>query len=285
MIMVQAAGYSDIGKVRKANEDCFLLNEPIGLYVVADGMGGHRGGAVASRLAIETIDAYMVTPSPQGSDTDLDRTAAMVSQSEAAKRLHQSIVLANQKIYAQSVKDVTCRGMGTTVSALCLADKAIITANVGDSPIYLLRNGEIETLYTPHTLLHERKKLPKSLEGRFSSTKLAHILTRAVGIRPKVGVALVETACFTDDIIILCSDGLSGKLSKEEIRDLAYQNDSKTACRKLTDLANRRGGEDNITVIVVRVTSANGKSTNRLFSKIVGIPAWIASLFGANKRS
>ncbi len=283
MIMVQAAGFSDIGKVRKANEDCFLLNEPIGLYIVADGMGGHRGGGVASRIAVDTIEVCMATPSSPSSSTD--GTNAVDAQSEAARRLRQSIFLANQKIYTQSVKDAACRGMGTTVSVLYLAGNSIITANVGDSPIYLLRNGEVEDIYTPHTLLHERKKIPKSLEGRFSSNKLAHILTRAVGIRSDVGVDLVETQCFADDIIVLCSDGLSGKISREEIRDLVYQNDSETACKKLTDLANQRGGEDNITVIVVRVTATNENSAKTLFGRIVGIPAWIASFFGAHKRS
>lgn len=283
MIMVQAAGFSDIGKVRKANEDCFLLNEPIGLYVVADGMGGHRGGSIASRIAIETIDAYVATPPEKFSATS--GTHADDAQSATAQHLRQSIFLANQKIYAQSLKDKACRGMGTTVSALYLTGNSIITANVGDSPIYLLRNREIETLYTPHTLLHERKKIPKSMEGRYSESRLAHILTRAVGIRPDVGVALVETPCFSDDIVVLCSDGLSGKVSREEIRDLVYQNDSNSACRKLTDLANQRGGEDNITVIVVRITSANGRSANRLFGRIAGIPAWIASLFGAKNRT
>ncbi|MBC2744830.1 MAG: hypothetical protein HGJ93_17810, partial [Desulfosarcina sp.] len=126
---------------------------------------------------------------------------------------------------------------------------------------------------------------PKSLEDRFSSSKLSHILTRAVGIRSDVGVDLVETPCFTDDIIVICSDGLSGKISREEIRDLVYQNDSEAACRKLTDLANQRGGEDNITVIVVRLTSANGDSTKSLFGRIFAIPAWITSFFGAQKRS
>ena len=283
MIMVQAAGFSDIGKVRKANEDCFLLNEPIGLYVVADGMGGHRGGGIASRMAIETIDGYMATPSQELSEVDEPHTVE--AQSSAANRLRQSIFLANQKIYNQSIADKACRGMGTTVSALYLAGNSIITANVGDSPIYLLRNGDIETLYTPHTMLHEREKIPKSLKGKFSIGKLAHILTRAVVIRADVGVDLVETPCFADDIVILCSDGLSGKISREEIRDMVFQNDSQSACRKLTDLANQRGGEDNITIIVVRVTSANNRSANCLFGRIIGIPAWIASLFGTKNRS
>ena len=141
MITVQAAGFSDIGKVRKVNEDCFLLNEPVGLYVVADGMGGHRGGDVASRLAVKTIDAYLTNESEQSLESD----GRVVDDglSEPTQRLRQSILLANQRIYKQSVQDAACRGMGTTVSALYLSGDSMITANVGDSPIYLLRNGEI----------------------------------------------------------------------------------------------------------------------------------------------
>lgn len=281
MTMVRAAGCTDIGKVRKANEDCFLLNEPIGLYLVADGMGGHRGGAIASRLAIDTIDAYMASatlPPATSDQTNLD-----AFPTEATDRLREGIRLANQKIYQQSIADVTCRGMGTTVSALYLAGHAMVTANVGDSPIYLLRNGEIENLYTPHTLLYERKKIPKSMVGRFSDRKLGHILTRAVGIRTDVRADFVETHCFHKDIIVLCSDGLSGKISREEIRDLVYANDSPTACRKLTDLANQRGGEDNITVVVVRIESA-GAATHTFFGRLTRLPRWLASLFRADRR-
>ncbi|BBO76559.1 protein phosphatase [Desulfosarcina widdelii] len=283
MIMAQAAGSSDIGKVRKANEDSFLINESIGLYVVADGMGGHRAGQVASRMAVEAIGTYMTAAAEKSSESEEMAVAQGVD--EATQRLRQSITLANRRIYKQSLQDEACRGMGTTVSALYLAENTLITANVGDSPIYLLRNGEIENLYTPHTLLHERKKIPKSMEGKFSEGKLAHILTRAVGIRSEVGVDFVETQCFTDDIVVLCSDGLSGKIAPEEIRDLVCQNDSDSACKKLTDLANQRGGEDNITVIVVRIQSTNGDSSKTLLGRVIGIPAWIASLFRSKQRS
>jgi len=283
MIMAQAAGSSDIGKVRKANEDSFLINESIGLYVVADGMGGHRAGQVASRMAVEAIGTYMTAAAEKSSESEEMAVAQGVD--EATQRLRQSITLANRRIYKQSLQDEACRGMGTTVSALYLAENTLITANVGDSPIYLLRNGEIENLYTPHTLLHERKKIPKSMEGKFSEGKLAHILTRAVGIRSEVGVDFVETQCFTDDIVVLCSDGLSGKIAPEEIRDLVCQNDSDAACKKLTDLANQRGGEDNITVIVVRIQSTNGDSSKTLLGRVIGIPAWIASLFRSKQRS
>ena len=283
MIMAQAAGFSDIGKVRKLNEDSFLVNDSIGLYVVADGMGGHRGGGVASRMAVEAIDAYMMAAAEEIATPK--ETAAAEGVSGASQLLRKSIYLANQRIYKQSLQNEACRGMGTTVSALYLAENTLITANVGDSPIYLLRNGEIENLYTPHTLLHERKKIPKSMEGRFSEGKLAHILTRAVGIRSDVGVDFVETQCFADDIVVICSDGLSGKITREEIRDLVCRNDADAACKKMTDLANQRGGEDNITVIVVRIESTNGDSSKTLLGRVFGIPAWIASLFRSKQRS
>ncbi len=281
MIRVQSAGYSDIGKVRKANEDSFLINESIGLFVVADGMGGHRGGAVASRLATKTMGTCMeATCSPA---LKPDTSKAEDSRAEDINHLLKGIHLANKKIYTLSVKDESCRGMGTTVSALFLSDNFIITANVGDSPIYLLRNGEIETLYTPHTLLHERKKIPKSMEGRFSPSKMAHILTRAVGIHQHLRIDHVKTPCFKDDIIVLCSDGLSGKVTKEEVGALVVKSDAETACKNLTDLAIERGGEDNVTVIVVKILSEGVKPTKGLLGRLLALPIWIGSCLGGKR--
>lgn len=283
MRRVQAAGFSDIGKVRRANEDNYLINESIGLFVVADGMGGHRAGGVASKIAIDTIAEYMAPPTSP--EVEGKSSASPDEVADAAQRLHQSICLANHKIYTQSVNNSAFRGMGTTVSALFLTDNALVTANVGDSPIYLLRNREIENLYTPHTLLHERKTVPKSLAGRISNAKLAHILTRAVGIRSDVKVDFAETPCFADDVVVLCSDGLSGKISREEIRDLVNQHDAETACRKMTALANQRGGEDNITVIVVRIVSMKANSFKGLFGRLLRWPARMVSLLGFRKRA
>ncbi len=281
MILVEAAGNSDVGKVRKANEDSFLLNEQLGLYVVADGMGGHRGGAMASQTAIEAIDGYMKASHTQtASHPETDQTDPAAALNQAVKRLCKSISMANKRIYAKSVNVDAYRGMGTTVSALLLYGTDIITANVGDSPIYLLRNGEIEDLFTPHTLLHERKKIPKSMEGRFSNGKLAHVLTRAVGIRSEVHVDHVQLPCLRGDTIVICSDGLSGKIKRNEIRDLVLENDSETACHKLIRLANDRGGEDNITVIVVKIKSEKKNTLARQFGRISNIPAWIGSLMG-----
>lgn len=282
MIVIEAAGNSDIGKVRKANEDSWLIDKSMGLYVVADGMGGHRGGAVASQLATKTMGKYMAATCEQPSGGNRSSTEA--TQKEALKRLLQSIALANHRIHALSMKNASCRGMGTTIAALILSEKFIITANVGDSPIYLVRNGEVKDLYTPHTLLHDRKKIPKSMEGRFPPGKLAHVLTRAVGIRQNVRIDHVAMPSCQEDRVVICSDGLSGKVSKKEIGTLVTTYDSVTACKKLTELALQRGGQDNITVIVVNITATGGNPSKGLFGRFFALPVWLGSFF-KSKRS
>ena len=281
MINVQASGLSDVGKVRQANEDNFHINESLDLFVVADGMGGHRGGGVASRIAVKVIDAYLaaITSEPHKGEptgiTDESRHARM--------RLHQSIMLANRKIYERSAADETCRGMGTTVSALYISGNTLVTANVGDSPIYLLRDGEIQDLYTPHTLLHEGNS--KALKSRYPSSKLAHILTRAVGVRQKVKVDLAETPSVDGDIIVICSDGVSGKVTKKEIRDIVYSQTADASCEKLIELANQRGGEDNSTVIVAHVKRTNETTEAPFMQRFFSIPSWLESLFTHKKHT
>jgi len=223
---------------------------------------------------VETMREYMAAVNRNG----LDSFSAEEPQKGEITHLLQSIALANKKIYARSIKDESCRGMGTTISALYIFDGFMITANVGDSPIYLIRDGEVEDLYTPHTLLHERKTTLKSLEGRYPPAKLAHILTRAVGIRQSVRVDRAAMTIRAKDIIVLCSDGLSGKVSREEIGALVAANSSEAACKKLTGLALERGGQDNITVVVVKVLSKSGKPEKGVFHRFVTFPIWLGSL-------
>lgn len=283
MIITQSAGYSDIGKVRKANEDSYLLNPSVGLYVVADGMGGHRGGDVASQMAVDIIQHYLSVPSNPLGSTDDGKDDTL--DNEHANRLIESISLANQRIYERSVAEEAFKGMGTTVSALYFNEDTMIAANVGDSPIYLIRNQEIERLYTPHTLLHERHRIPKAVLNRFPEERLGHILTRAVGIRDSVNVDILETPCFENDIVVLCSDGLSNNIQKEEILSLTDPNDLDGTCEKMTALANQRGGEDNITIILIHVVSTKPGFKEMLLSRILAVPLKVASLFGVRKRS
>jgi protein phosphatase len=250
MIIVESASITDKGKKRKANEDALILEDALGLYVVADGMGGHRAGDIASRLVVETIGEYIkksIDHDIRAQTADFDETLSL-----EANRLLSSIRMSNQVVHDASLGNRSCRGMGSTVSAIYFTDSTLIAANVGDSPIYLVRDGKIKLLSVPHTLLAEQRALnPEDAEKL--GVEFKHVLTRAVGTDQTVDADIYEIQCFRDDILVISSDGLNDKLSPEEILALAHNNGPDAACRKLVGLANDRGGEDNITVIVIKV--------------------------------
>jgi len=250
MIIVESASITDKGKKRAANEDALILEDALGLYVVADGMGGHRAGDIASRLVVETIGDYIKKSTDNdhcAQNADFDETL-----SREANRLLSSIRMSNQVVHAASLKNRSCRGMGSTVSAIFFTDSTLIAANVGDSPIYLIRDGKIKLLSVPHTFLAEQKTLnPENAEKL--GMQFRHVLTRAVGTDQSVNADIYEIQCFRDDILVISSDGLNDKVSSEEILELVYNDGPDAACQKLVDLANDRGGDDNITVIVLKV--------------------------------
>jgi serine/threonine protein phosphatase PrpC len=250
MIIVESASITDKGKIRKANEDALILEDALGLYVVADGMGGHRAGEIASRLVVETIGDYIrkFTDNDHcAQNADFDETLSL-----EANRLLGSIRMSNQVVHEASLANSSCRGMGSTVSAIFFTDSTLIAANVGDSPIYLIRDGKIKLLSVPHTFLAEQRALnPENAEKL--GMQFRHVLTRAVGTDQSVNADIYEIQCFRDDILVISSDGLNDKVSAEEILELVHNNGPDAACRKLVKLANDRGGEDNITVIVIKV--------------------------------
>ena len=250
MIIVESASITDKGKKRKANEDALILEDALGLYVVADGMGGHRAGDIASRLVVETIGEYIKNSID---NDDCDQTADFdETLSREANHLLSSIRMSNQVVHAASLKNRSCRGMGSTVSAIYFTESTLIAANVGDSPIYLIRDGKIKLLSVPHTFLEEQKILnPENAEKL--GMEFRHVLTRAVGTEKSVIADIYEIQCFRDDILVISSDGLNDKVSSEEILELVYNDGPDAACQKLVDLANDRGGDDNITVIVLKV--------------------------------
>jgi protein phosphatase len=250
MIIVESSSITDKGKKRKANEDALILEDALGLYVVADGMGGHRAGDVASRLVVDTIGKYIkksIDNDDRDQTADFDETL-----SREANRLLSSIRMSNQVVHETSLEDRSCRGMGSTVSAIYFTESTLIAANVGDSPIYLVRDGKIKLLSVPHTFLAEQKALnPENAEKLGMEFK--HVLTRAVGTDKSVKTDIYEIQCFRDDILVISSDGLNDKVSQEEILELAHNNGPNAACQKMVELANDRGGDDNITVIVLKV--------------------------------
>jgi len=259
MIEIESSGITDVGRRRKQNEDSLFYNDGMGLYVVADGMGGHKAGEVASKLVVETIRDYIDQNRTDHQPEDL--VDADENLSEEARRLLAGIQLSNRVVHDTAQRNEDYKGMGSTVSAVFFTETTFIVANVGDSGIYLIRDDQIELLSVPHTLIAEQIELdPENAELLWGDFK--HVLTRAMGVNESVKADINEIPFYKGDIIVICSDGLSDKATPEEILEMANTRRSDKACRKLVDLANARGGEDNITANVLRVKSRGNHSGN-----------------------
>lgn len=273
MVVVESAGMTDVGCKRAGNEDSFFVSDDLKLYVVADGMGGHQAGEVASRVVIETMKSYMErfadgTEVEELADTDTGLT-------RESNRMLAAIQLANSSVYSISQSKDACRGMGSTVSAVWFTDDSFVAANVGDSPIYLIQGDSIELLSVPHTVLAEQASMAGDDELRIDE-KFRHMLTRGMGVAETVDADICENQCYKGNTFVICSDGLSDKLSPDEILQVVRDETPDQACRRLIDMAKERGGEDNITVIVVRVKKMKRASRGSLFSTwLEKITAWL----------
>ena len=239
---MKVAAKSDIGRMRTNNEDCLLVDEQLGLLIVADGMGGHAGGEVASALAVEAIAAYikgyLVGRKPA------DQTAAL---------LQAAIRAADEAIWTAAQAHRKLRGMGTTVVlALCQGDQVHI-AHVGDSRAYLHHHGELRQLTEDHSVVAQLIRAGQLTPRRARSHPLRHQITRSLGRR----AAVAELRCVTwqhGDLLLLCSDGLTTMVEDRQIEELILQGgtDVQAACEALVARANAEGGEDNTSVILAR---------------------------------
>jgi len=255
MFEILSAGLSDIGRKRSSNQDHFLLDDRHRIYLVADGMGGHQAGEVASQLVVDSIHQfYLSNPSWPSSDQENHQDPDL---SPEANRLRAAIRYANQQVFQAAATHKGYKGMGSTLAAVQFVDNTFIAANVGDSPIYLIHDQSIEMLSVPHTLLAEQSDLHPD-DRAVLSPELQHMLTRGMGVEETVRPDIWETPCFTGDRLVVCSDGLSGKVSPEEILDLTLSHSAEEACQHLVALANQRGGDDNITVVGMHVHKPNG---------------------------
>ena len=268
MLTVESAALSDPGKKRKANEDNFVIDQDLGLYVVADGMGGHAAGEVASRVAVETIASYIRNVSTQKNPEELPDSGQRLSK--AANRLAAGLHLANRSVYDLARGNSHYTGMGTTVSAVLFTSQTLIAANVGDSPIFLIRGDNMELISTLHTIASAARAADP--DGESLNDEFQHMLTQAVGGEADVEVALVEKKCQTGDMIVIASDGLTDMLSPEEIRRTVISEKPAGACKKLIEQANAKGGLDNITVVVIKIKKVvQGRNLfsriNRIFQK------------------
>jgi PPM family protein phosphatase len=243
---VSAFGLTDVGRRRESNEDDFLLEPGRGVYAVADGMGGHAAGEIASHLAIETLQEVL--------QRDGTRDKPM-SPEDAAEWLRGAVVEANRRICDSIRLHEERRGMGTTVVALVHSGKDAVVGHVGDSRMYLLRGGELVRMTSDHSWVNEQVKLGLMNDDTAQRHPMRNIVTRALGSRPDVLVDLTSLQLQPDDVFLLCSDGLNSMLSDEQIHEviLAHRRDPEAACRALVEQANRHGGDDNVTVVVACV--------------------------------
>ena len=280
MIAIESSGITDVGMKRKGNEDALFLDDALGLYVVADGMGGHLAGEIASRLVVETISQHIQQAKNNGS-SGKDNTPDK-NLSHEANQLHSGIQLSNRVVHEASLDNEACRGMGSTVSAVYFTAGTFIVANVGDSPIYLIRDGKINLISVLHTVLAEQTAIDPANAEKLGM-EFRHVLTRAMGTERSVKAHIYEIQCFKDDILVISSDGLSDKASPDEILKLVNHNGLDTACQKLVKLANDRGGEDNVTTIVLKIKTIKNARIN--LSRIKAVTSRYFSRFFSSEKN
>lgn len=248
---VQSFGGTDIGRHRKVNQDAYLRDDLLGLYVVADGMGGHAAGEVASQEAVDTLYGMI----KRGLSNIGDKLMGGISEgnARAACRLVEGAVqAATYMVFAMAELDREKTGMGTTISALLVLGNYAVIGQVGDSRVYQVREGKAQQLTEDHTLIAWEIKQGLITPEQARRSPHRNIITRAVGNRDYVQVDTSLVELLPADRYLLCSDGLHGYLRTDEIAPLCTA-DGQTVINELLGLANQRGGKDNITAVLVEV--------------------------------
>ena len=251
-----AAGLSDVGLQREHNEDSFCILPEHRLFVVADGMGGHRAGDIASRMATSEVKAFF-----DATDVDADGDS-WPAQGEAElhpdqSRLVSAVKLANQRIFQASLRNRSVQGMGTTIVGALFdrAERKLHVAHVGDSRAYLVRSGKITQLTRDHSLLNDYLLVMPNLSEAQKQRLPSNVITRALGMQDAVAVDVCTEGVEAGDVYVLCSDGLNGMVGDERILDLVHgaDGDIERAAKGLVAEANQNGGEDNVTVVLVQI--------------------------------
>lgn len=248
--VIRSFGVTDIGRVRSHNEDAICVAEDQGYVLVADGMGGHNAGEVASALAIEGVTRSLAA------DHDGDDSVAEISEfSGQAIALRNAVQAANAIIFGDAQQNPERQGMGTTLVSASFEGSRLAVAHVGDSRLYRFREGFLDQLTTDHTLVQEMIDRNKYSEEDARNSRNKNVITRALGLADIVEVDLLESLLRAGDLYLLCSDGLTGMVADAEIADVlaSCQADPETAARQLLKMANNSGGNDNISIIVVCV--------------------------------
>ncbi len=246
---------TDVGKKRDHNEDDFLCDEGLGLYIVCDGMGGHAAGEVASKLAVETIAGVV-----RAKSSALQAAPEHAKRDELARVMRHAVEMANSAVHGLGKSKKQHYGAGTTCSALLIQADGAALAHVGDSRVYLSRAGTLSQLSNDHTFVAEAVRRGMLSEAEAADHSAGHMLTRAVGPQPEVHVDTLVFDVLPGDTLLLCSDGLHNYCEDpDELRGL-LDGPIDGLTDRLVDMANERGGEDNITAVALRAQSPSGKA-------------------------
>jgi PPM family protein phosphatase len=250
-LRIEVAGETNVGMKRTHNEDNFSIIEESGLYIVADGMGGHASGEIASKMAVDAMREFFAATANDPERTwpyKMDR-----SKGYEENRLITGIKLANLRIFESAQRDARQRGMGTTIVSLFAVEDGVYLAHVGDSRVYRIRDARLEQLTEDHSLLNDYIKMKRLTPEEIANFPHKNVIVRALGMKDTVKVDSRFEQPQENDIVLLCSDGLSGPVSDPDILDIAVSTpDLKAAASKLIERANANGGPDNVTCVLIR---------------------------------
>ena len=250
-LRIEVAGETNVGMKRTHNEDNFSILEDAGLYIVADGMGGHASGEVACKMAVDSLREFFAATAQDPERTwpyKMDR-----SKGYEENRLITGIKLANLRIYESAQRDPKQRGMGTTIVTMFAVEDGVYVAHVGDSRSYRVRDGKLEQLTEDHSLLNDYIKMKRLSAEEIANFPHKNVIVRALGMKDTVKVDARYEQPRAGDTYVLCSDGLSGPVTDPELLEIVSTTpDIKVAATKLIDKANAAGGPDNITVVLAR---------------------------------
>ena len=241
-----SCGMTDVGLKRVHNEDNFLINSELNLYVVCDGMGGHAGGEIASAIAVHTIEEAfsLITFEHQGGASIEDKIT---------KQIQSIVQLAGKSIFDEAKRERRYRGMGTTCVMAYIHNNSAFVAHVGDSRAYLLRENRIEQLTEDHSLVNERIRAGMLTPEEAKNYRLKNVITRSLGFENEVEVDVQKVELQHGDIIMMCSDGLCNLIETVDMARTMIDNPLQSATRSLIHQACAAGGDDNITVVMLRV--------------------------------
>lgn len=262
--VLQAAGCTDIGLVRKNNEDNFGYDLRHGIFVVCDGMGGQQAGELASKIAVDTVLDHFV----QDHSTAPVGGAGFEGVSPRAVSLATAIQLANQAIHDSGATNPQHAGMGSTIVAVAVDGSLFSIANVGDSRIYLIRKNEVVQLTNDHSLVMEQVRRGIMTLEEAEHSNMQNVIVRALGTDDTVEPDLADHEFQTDDVLLMCSDGMSRYVKEEKMVEAVNQESLEKACTDLIEAAKTGGSDDNITCLLIRAMHPSWK--DRIFGRLSG---------------